>query len=148
MNLVNLFCIEEFKDEFEKLKKKKNYKTLEAEIIEYFFDKKTEDIRSGANLNHDLKTPFIKKKLEGSGGYRVYYLLVIHKNDAFLMYIYPKTGPLGISDTSLNFKKELLKKVYDCILKKDYYRVLKDDNKNITFEKFKEEKEKSLLKEG
>lgn len=33
---MELFCLEEFKTEFEKLKSKKSYRTIEEEVIDYF----------------------------------------------------------------------------------------------------------------
>ena len=39
---MQIYCLEDFKVEFEKLKPKKSYKTIEKEIIAYFFGKTTE----------------------------------------------------------------------------------------------------------
>lgn len=36
---MELYCLEDFKVEFDKLKSKKSYKTIEQEIINYFFGK-------------------------------------------------------------------------------------------------------------
>jgi hypothetical protein len=130
---MNLYCIEEFKIEFEKLKKKRQYKDLEEEIIDYFIDKETEDLMSGSNISNDPIIPFIKKRL--SGRYRIYYLLVIKDGNVFLMYVYPKTGPYRIVDTSTAFKKELLKKVISCIKSKNYFAVNVTEENSLFFTK-------------
>ncbi len=44
---MDIYCINEFKDKFDKLKKKKSYRTIEQEIIDYFFDKQINELRSG-----------------------------------------------------------------------------------------------------
>lgn len=44
---MTIFCIEDFKIQFEKLKKKNSYSSIEDDIIEYFFDKKIQDLTSG-----------------------------------------------------------------------------------------------------
>ncbi len=65
---MTLFCLEDFKVEFEKLKKKNSYSSIEKDAIEYFFNKEIEDLKSGARLNNSDETPYIKKRLKGSGG--------------------------------------------------------------------------------
>ena len=62
---MKLFCLEDFKVEFEKLKSKRSYKEVEKEIINYFFDKTVEDLQSGTRLNHSIDSPYIKKRLGG-----------------------------------------------------------------------------------
>lgn len=44
---MEIFCLEDFKIEFEKLKKKKSYSSIESDIIEYFFEKETPQLLSG-----------------------------------------------------------------------------------------------------
>ena len=92
---MGLFCTERFKAEFEKLKNKKPYRGLEAEIIEYFVGAELSVLMSGTRLNGNNPNPYIKKRLEGSGGYRVYYLLISAKGDVYLIFVHPKTGPYG-----------------------------------------------------
>ena len=57
---MDIYCLEDFKVEFEKLKSKKSYKTIEQEIINYFFEKTTEELCSGTRLNHSVDVPYIK----------------------------------------------------------------------------------------
>jgi len=49
---MEIYCLEDFKTEFEKLKSKKSYKTLEQDIIDYFFDKSADKLCSGIRLNN------------------------------------------------------------------------------------------------
>jgi hypothetical protein len=74
---MTILCIEDFKVEFEKLKKKNSYSSIEEDIIEYFFDKEKQQLTSGTRLNNSDDTPYIKKRLNGSGGFRIYFLLII-----------------------------------------------------------------------
>ena len=43
---MTILCIEDFKVEFEKLKKKNSYSSIESDIIEYFFDKDIQQLKS------------------------------------------------------------------------------------------------------
>lgn len=66
---MEIYCLEDFKTEFEKLKSKKSYKTLEQDIIDYFFGKSADQLCSGIRLNNSDSTPYIKKRLKGRGGF-------------------------------------------------------------------------------
>ncbi len=72
---MKLFCIDEFKIEFDKLKSKKAYNTIESDIIDYFFGKSIEDLNNGDLLNASKINPFWKKRLRGRGGFRVYFMV-------------------------------------------------------------------------
>ena len=56
---MEIFCLEDFKVEFDKLLKKKHYRTLERDTIEYFFEKSIEDLHSGTRLNNSETAPYI-----------------------------------------------------------------------------------------
>lgn len=60
---MKIYCLEDFKVEFEKLISKKQYKSLQQEIIKYFFDKSVEQLSSGTRLNNSSVSPYIKKKI-------------------------------------------------------------------------------------
>jgi len=64
---MDLYCLEDFKVEFEKLKSKKSYKTIEQEIINYFFGKTIQELYSGTRLNHSIDSPYIKKRIGVEG---------------------------------------------------------------------------------
>ncbi len=126
-----LFCLEDFKVEFEKLKKKNSYSSIEKDIIEYFFDKEIEVLKSGTRLNNSDETPYIKKRLNGSGGFRIYFLLVIKKDSVYLLFLHPKTGSLGYENITDESKALLYKKVLDCITTNELYKVTVEDNKLV-----------------
>lgn len=78
---------------------------------------------TGVNLNNNLETPYIKKRLKGRGGFRVYFLLLI-RNDAFyLMFVHPKTGVWGSSNIDNKSKSFLYKKIHEYIKSNDLYRL-------------------------
>lgn len=134
---MRIFCLDDFKVEFEKLNSKKSYRDLQKEIINYFFDKSVEDLKSGTRLNNDDKIPYIKKRLRGSGGYRCYFLLVIKDECLYLMYVHPKTGSSGSSNITDESKAYLYKKVHKSIQDSDLYELrLNDEKKEIIFSKF------------
>lgn len=56
-----LYCIDDFKNAFEKLISKNSYQNLELEVIRYFFDQEIGEITSGTRLNNNENEPFIKK---------------------------------------------------------------------------------------
>ncbi len=112
---MRIYCTESFKNAFDKLGKKKAYKTLESEIISYFFDKQLSELLSGTRLNNSTTEPYIKKRLEGSGGYRLYFLILIRNEDVYLMFVHPKTGPDGADNIDDNYKAFLYKDVLECI---------------------------------
>lgn len=116
---MRILCLEDFKQEFEKLKKKNAYSSIETDIIEYFFNKDIQELMSGTRLNNSDTTPYIKKRLKGRGGFRVYFLLIIKEENLYLMFLHPKTGPLGYENITDSSKALLYKKVLECIKKKD-----------------------------
>jgi hypothetical protein len=112
---MTVFALEEFKIEFDKLKKKNSYATIEKEIISYFFSDNPSQINSGVRLNNSDTVPYIKKRLNGSGGLRIYFLLIILDEKVYLMFVHPKTGSLGYDNISDKSKGWLYKKALNDI---------------------------------
>lgn len=131
---MTILCLEEFKAQFEKLKKKNAYSSIEDDIIAYFFDKEIQQLISGTRLNNSDDTPYIKKRLNGSGGFRIYFLLIIKNEKVYLMFLHPKTGSLGYENITDDSKALLYKKVLECIKTNDLYEV-NVENKKIIFKK-------------
>ncbi len=131
---MNVYCISEFKDQFDKLIKKKSYLALEQEIVDYVFCKQISELHTGTNLNQNNKTPFIKKRISGSGGYRIYYLLVIRKNNLYLAYIHPKTGSLSEDNLSVKDIKNLQRRMLESISNNCLFQLsLSENKKHIIF---------------
>jgi hypothetical protein len=131
---MTILCIEDFKLAFEKLKKKNSYASIEADIINYFFDKDIQELVSGTRLNNSDTTPYIKKRLKGSGGFRVYFLLIIKDENLYLMFLHPKTGSLGYDNITDDSKALLYKKVLECIKTKNLFE-LRVEKEKIKFTK-------------
>ncbi|PLX08441.1 MAG: hypothetical protein C0596_06175 [Marinilabiliales bacterium] len=133
---MEIFCLEDFKIQFEKLISKKNYSILEQEIRDYFFDKSVEDLCSGRRLNNSDITPYIKKRLCGRGGFRMYFLLIIKEERLYLMFVHPKTGSMGYENIDDESKAMLYKKVLSCIITKDLYKVeVNEERTGLVFTK-------------
>ncbi|MEP3382032.1 MAG: hypothetical protein ABJO28_15705, partial [Maribacter dokdonensis] len=131
-----IFCLEDFKVEFQKLSSKKSYRDIEKEIIDYFFDKSIGELESGVRLNNSDDTPYIKKRLKGRGGYRCYFLLILKKDSLYLMFVHPKTGTSGSSNITDESKTYLYKKIYKSIENQDLYELSLDESKKkIIFSK-------------
>lgn len=47
---MRVFCLEDFKIEFEKLRRKKSYDSTEQDIIDYFFGKSVQELSSGVKI--------------------------------------------------------------------------------------------------
>ncbi len=130
-----IYCIESFKAEFEKLIKNNSYSSLEQDIIDYFFNKTFEKLLSGTRLNNSNTTPYIKKRLNGSGGFRFYFLAIVKDENLYLMFVHPKTGSHGFDNISDDSKKFLYKEVLASLKSKDYYVVNVEENK-LSFSKY------------
>ncbi len=133
---MKIFCLEDFKVEFEKLSSKKSYRDIEREIISYFFEKPIEDFESGVRLNNRDDFPYIKKRLKGRGGYRCYFLMVLKNDCLYLMFVHPKTGTSGSRNITDESKTYLYKKVFKSIQNQDLYALNLDEGKeHIIFSK-------------
>lgn len=139
---MEFYCTNRFEAEFNKLKSHNKYKEIEADIISYFFQKKqATDFQSGQRLNGHNPDPYIKKRLEGSGGFRIYYYLLIKNGKLFLMFVHPKTGSEGYENIGDEFKASIYKDVLDDIKNKTYLKVKYNaETKAIEFEKLSKEK--------
>jgi len=131
---MEIYCLEDFKVEFDKLKKKNSYCSIESDIIFYFFDKEASQLMSGTRLNNSDETPYIKKRLNGSGGFRIYFLLIVKHEKIYLMFIHPKTGSLGYENITDESKALLYKKVLESIKSNNLYKVTIENN-NLIFTK-------------
>ncbi len=133
---MKIYCLEDFKVEYERLMSKKSYKSLEKEIISYFFEKTANELCSGTRLNLSSEVPYIKKRLSGSGGFRVYFLVLIKEDKLILMFVHPKSGSLGASNIDDDYKAYLYKKVLDCVESDDMYELtLNEEKSKIEFKK-------------
>lgn len=131
---MTILCLEDFKVEFDKLKSKKSYRTIEDDLINYFFNKTIEQLCSGTRLNQSNEAPYIKKRIKGRGGFRFYYLLIIKNNRLYLMYVHPKTGPNASSNIDDKSKTYLYKKVYEAIKSNDLYKIeLDEEGRKLVF---------------
>ena len=133
---MKIFCLAEFKIEFEKLKSKKSYNSIENDVIDYFFDKSVQELCAGTRLNNSSDTPYIKKRINGKGGFRFYFLLIIKDENLFLMFVHPKTGSLGYENITDESKAYLYKKILGCIKTKELLELtLNQEKTNILFKK-------------
>ncbi len=133
---MKVFCIPEFREEFNKIISKKKYKHIQDDLIKYLFNKQFHELQQGTRLNGSSTNPYIKKRIDGSGGSRLYYYLIINKENIYLMFLHPKTGSMGSSNIKDQDKARLYKEVLKCIKSNDLYLVeLNKESTQIEFKK-------------
>ena len=144
---MKIFCVASFKTEIERLKKNNSYLGIESDVIHEFFDKEILLLKKGVRLNGEEETPYIKGRINGSSGYRVYYLLIMKDDAAYLLYIHPKKGAFGVDNLLDKFVKELLIDVGSCIETNQNLFIVKcSENKRSYYLKLFQKKTKKTMK--
>lgn len=133
---MRIFCTNYFKESFERLKGKKPYRDLEAEIIQYFFGKSVPQLTNGTRLNQIKNKPFIKKRLQGSGGYRVYYLLLIDSEKLYLLFVHPKTGPDGSQNITDESKALIYRHAFEANDGQNHWEMTVKNETQILFKSY------------
>ncbi len=128
---MTILCLADFKIQFDKLLKKNSYSSIEQDIIDTFFNKEAHQLLSGTRLNNSNDTPYIKKRLNGSGGFRLYYLLLIKDGKLILMFLHPKTGSLGYDNISDESKAFLYKQALESLKHNTLFTVLIENNQLV-----------------
>lgn len=132
---MDVYCTRRFQEEFSKLTGKKSYRDLPKVLLEFLDGKSIGEVTNGVFLNNNTITPFIKKRLTGSGGYRVYFLSVVVKDTVYLAFIHPKTGSLGSANLKKGAAADLLSEILDAIDTNKLIKLMFDANsKSIVFE--------------
>ncbi|ALM50297.1 hypothetical protein AMR72_16250 [Flavobacterium psychrophilum] len=144
---MNVYCLPEFKTEYDKLMKNNSYKFVEKEISKNYFGVSFEEALNGRVLNNSDKAPFVKKRLKGSGGARLYLLAIVKDENIFLAFVHPKSGSLGYENISDDKKAQIQKDTYESILLDEYYQVTLPANK-LLFEHIKDVKAKILVSQN
>lgn len=104
---MKLYCLPEFKIEYQKIKKNKKYPDIEEVFRDSFFDKSFEDCAHGDMLYGPVELPFLKKRVPDAGGYRFYFLACPETKCIYFTHVHPKTGPLGYENVGPKYKKEI-----------------------------------------
>ena len=131
---MKIFCLKRFKEAYDDLSKKKSYRSLEKELIDYFFNKEINQLLSGTRLNNSQNEPFIKKRIDGRGGFRIYYLVLIKHKNVYLMFVHPKTGSEGSDNITEQSKALIYKEVLACIRTNELFELtLNKDGSRIEF---------------
>jgi hypothetical protein len=121
-------CTETFYKEINKLKKNNSYRSIETDIFDYLFNSSIDTIKMGSSrLNGSNESPFIKKRIDGSGGYRLYLLVQINKEDILLSFLHPKTGSLGFENINDAYKLAIYKDAVSSLKNNNYYVITYED---------------------
>lgn len=131
---MNLFCIPEFEVAYNKLIKKNSYKDFPELLCECFSDDEISKSQRGTLLNNSLELPFIKLRLSGRGGYRIYYYIFRIKDSIVLSFVHPKTGSFGSSNIDEKFKKQIMKQTIEAYKTNSLITLRFDhENKKLVF---------------
>lgn len=143
---MEIFCTNRFFEEFSKLIGSNSYSDLESEIISYFLTPiSINDVLSGSRLNGQAENPYIKKRLGGKGGFRIYFYIVIKDQNVYLNFVHPKTGKLGFEALDDDAISKFYKDVLEAIKSETLFSVKKNENGNgIEFTKMKKAKPNSV----
>lgn len=131
---MTVYCIEQFKLQFHKLSSHKKYPDFVENFSEAIFDQTFDQASHGRNLNSRGVVPYIKKRIKGRGGYRSHLLSMVKDQAIYLLYVYPKRGPLGSSNMDSKVQGELFKVAAKAIENDDLY-IVKKEGENLTFTK-------------
>lgn len=140
-----VFATPEFKTEYDKLHKNNSYKDFAQDIISSYFGKDFNACLSGTRLNGNSKNPFIKKRISGSGGGRLYLLAVVSKESIYFTFLSPKSGSHGSDNLTDEKITELLETVYVCIDTSQLFIVsASQNNKDLVFTPFKKKEDDAI----
>lgn len=131
---MGVYCTKQFKSEVERLLKKNSYQSLQELLINNYCDVSFDEAATGRVLSA-LPTGnptlfYLKKTLDGSGGYRAYVLAFIKEQDIYLGFIHPKTGVYGMANTSDGKRKEIMREVIKASKSGEVYIMSKDPKNN------------------
>lgn len=123
---MELCCTEEFKQELEKLRKNGSYSNIESILADAYCDVTFEQANTGDLLAVMPGMTYLKKRLEGSGGYRFYLLAIVKGEKIYLGFVHPKTGRYGGDNVTSEKKKSILKELLAAIKSQQLYKIERD----------------------
>ena len=118
-------CTHRFYKEINTLKKNNSYRSIEKDIYQVLFGSKIDSIIAGSSkLTGSIVKPFIKKRINGSGGYRGYIFAQIVENHLMLSFIHPKSGTLGYENIKDSAKAEFYKESVEALVEGNFYNII------------------------
>ena len=120
---MDFYCIPEFEFEFNSLCLKNNYSNLPNLLFDEFNSIDINGLKSGTNLLPGKGIYYIKRRIAGSSGYRVYYVIDEKNNKVYFGFIHPKTGPEGIANIGHKFKIANFKSIFVAMKNGDLKKV-------------------------
>lgn len=121
--MIEFYTTETFKNEYDKLVRKNSYKDLGESIITELLEG---NIELGTVLNFsNPNQPFIKRRVNGRGGFRLYLLILKLKDRVIIGYVHPKRGTLGVPNVTKDKIKLILKDIIDSTKNNDLYVLTK-----------------------
>ena len=124
---MDIYCTPQLKKELKSLLKLKSYRKHTKQLIEFLFNGNcfTGTIINGVNP----PIPLVKKRINSKKELRIYYYLFENREEIYLVYVHPKTGPKGRSNISKIEQTKLLKELLHSKENKTDLSILLDNNK-------------------
>lgn len=132
---MEVCCTEEFKEEFERLRRNGSYASIEEVLASSYCDITFEQANTGDLLAAMPGMNYLKKRIEGSGGYRFYVLAVVKGERIYLGFVHSKTGRYGGDNVTSEKKKSILKELLAAMRSQQLYKVerSKKDKLRVAF---------------
>jgi len=111
---MEFYCTYQFKREFERLLKNNSYAEFEKDMID-FLKSSLDEVRNAIRIGGSDERPFLKKRIAGRSGYRVYYLFIIIDGRVYFSFVHPKTGSKGADNIKKAAVKPLIADVVNAI---------------------------------
>ena len=133
---MNIFLTFSTAGAIKKLEKNNSYSSLRQEIYQYLNGKTSLEhwTQVGSRLNSSVHCPFVRDRVKGSGGYRIYYSFLVIKGQAVIAAVHPKTGTAGKENLSRQERNAVyLEAVQACQSGEMLPVTLDHDNTTINF---------------
>ena len=125
--MSKLYCTDVFRREIERLRKNNSYASVDQIIIDHYCNATFVQACTGDVLSAMPNLLFVKKRLDGSGGYRIYVVAIKRERAIYLGFIHPKTGSYGADNVTPEKKKAILRDVLSANkLESTVYEVTED----------------------
>jgi hypothetical protein len=132
---MGLYCTNEFKTEIERLRKSSSYASVEDVIIEAYCNTTFNEWRTGDLLfavpTDNPDALYLKKRLEGKGGYRTYGIAKVRAESFYLGYVHPKTGSAGRENITKDERKRVAKEILNAIRSNELLEVQINTDKAV-----------------
>jgi len=121
--MISIATSKSDENEFNWVYLKNNHNYLVNLLFEEFNTIDIDGLKLGTNLLPTNGIYFIKRRIAGSSGYRIYYVFDEKNRKVYFSFIHPKTGLEGIANIGDKFKKSDFNYIFDAVKKNDLKKI-------------------------